>query len=137
MKYKFLEHTADIKFKVFGESIEEIFENSVLAVSDFMTKGKKIDKNLKKEIEISGRDYEKIFYLFIDELIFLLDTQGFIASSAKIKISKKRNIILKAVLLGGNAKKYKHLDSIKSATYSEMYIKKTKTGWEAQAVVDV
>lgn len=137
MKYKFLEHTADIKFKVFGKTVEEIFENSVLAISDFMTKGKKIDNKLKKEIEISGKDYEKIFYLFIDELIFLLDTQGFIASNAKIKIDKNKNIKLKAILFGENAKKYKHLDSIKSATYSEMYIKKIKTGWEAQAVVDV
>ncbi len=32
-KFKFLEHTADIKFQVFGKTLEEVFENTALAIS--------------------------------------------------------------------------------------------------------
>ena len=32
MKYKFLEHTADIKFQAFGKSIEKAFVNSAKAI---------------------------------------------------------------------------------------------------------
>ena len=31
-KYKFLEHTADIKFQAFGKSLEEVFSNCAYAM---------------------------------------------------------------------------------------------------------
>jgi len=34
MKFKFLEHTADIKFKASGKDIEEVFDNSALALKE-------------------------------------------------------------------------------------------------------
>ena len=34
MKYKFLKHTADIKFQAFGKNIEDVFENSALALKE-------------------------------------------------------------------------------------------------------
>ena len=79
-----------------------------------------------------------MLYLFIDEIIFLYDAENFIPSSAKAKVSKKGKArSLKASISGDSTKKYRNLDHVKAATYSEMYIKKTKSCWEAQAVVDV
>ena len=40
MKYKFLEHTADIKFQAFGKTFEQAFENSALAVANIISKDK-------------------------------------------------------------------------------------------------
>jgi len=46
MKYKFLEHKADIKFRAFGENVSEAFENSALAMFNAMYKGK-VSGNVK------------------------------------------------------------------------------------------
>ncbi len=138
MKYKLLSHTADIKFAVSGKTINEIFENSVLALSEFISKSKKINSSIKKEFIISAKDNEELFYKFIDELIYLLDAENFVCSKAKIKIEKEKDrISLNAVTYGDKTKNYKDLESLKAATYSEMYIKKDKNGWRAQAVVDI
>ena len=32
MKYKFLEHTADVKFRAYGNGLEEAFSNAALAL---------------------------------------------------------------------------------------------------------
>ena len=133
-KFEFLEHTADIKFRVKGKNLNEIFENTALAISDILGKGKKIKSLKKKKIMIKASDDKNLLYRFIDELIYLADAEGFIVSKAKVNI-KGRN--LSAVISGDNAKNYKDLDHIKAATYAEMEIKKTRAGWEAQAVVDV
>lgn len=138
MKYEFLEHTADIKFIVYGKSLKSIFENSVLAIAEFLTKSEKIESVKTKRFKISSRDYEELLYNFIDEIIYFLDAENFISSKAEVKIeNKKDKIILRAILFGDDAKNYKNLDSIKSATYSEMYVKKKMGEWEAQVVVDV
>ncbi|MDO8508239.1 MAG: archease [Nanoarchaeota archaeon] len=134
MKYKFLEHTADIKIQSFGKNINEVFENSVLAISEYISRGAKIKSIKEKSINITGENIESMYYQFLEEIIYLLDAEGFIASNAKITI-KDNNI--RGKILGDDSKNYKNLDHIKAATYAEMYIKKTPSGWQAQCVLDV
>ena len=135
MKYRFVEHTGDIKFQVYGKTLSEIFENSVLAVKEYISREVKIKSVKGKVINVSGIDLESLFYNFLDELIYLLDAENFIAAKAKITT---RGYNLKAELFGDKASNYRNLDHIKAATYAEMYIKKLPDGnWEAQAVLDV
>jgi len=134
MKYRFLEHTADIKFQSAGKTLDEVFENAVLAVSNYLSRGSQIKSIKGKIISASGTDMESLFYNFLDELIYLLDAENFVVAKAKVTI---RGFNLHAELFGDKASNYKDLDHIKAATYAEMFIKKTKSGWKAQAVLDV
>ena len=140
MKYKFLEHTADIKFIVHGKKLKNIFENSVLAMSEFISNGAEIKNMSEKRFKISGRDYIELFYSFIDEIIYFVDAENFIPKEAQVHLEEKKGkIFLKAILFGDNAGNYENLSHVKAATYSEMYIKENKEEkrWEAQAVIDV
>lgn len=138
-KFEFLEHTADIKIKVYGKALNEIFENTALAISSFLTMNKKIDSRKGKVIQVSGNDNESLLYKFIDELLYLIDAENFVCSKAEVTL---RGFNLKAELYGDDASKYE-IDQIKAATYSEMYIKKINDEkkkqeyWEAQMVLDV
>lgn len=134
MKYRFLEHIGDIKFQAYGKTLNDVFENSVIAVSAYISRGKKVKSSKGKIIDVSGNDIESLFYNFLDELIYLIDAENFIAAKAKITV---RGNNLHAELFGDSASNYKDLDQIKAATYAEMHVKKTASGWEAQAVLDV
>ncbi|PIN89588.1 hypothetical protein COU60_03180 [Candidatus Pacearchaeota archaeon CG10_big_fil_rev_8_21_14_0_10_34_76] len=134
-----MEHTSEVKFKVRGSSINKVFENIVIAISDFMARGEKIKPVLKKKIKISGEDNESLLYDFLDEIIYLGDAEGFVVSKAHVKIKGKN---LEAELLGDNTNNYPELDHIKAPTYSEMYVKQkvgkdSKKHWEAVFVLDV
>ncbi|MFH1607841.1 MAG: archease [archaeon] len=133
MKYKFLEHTADIKFQAFGKTLEESFENSALAMFNAMFNGK-VKEKIKKNVSVQGNDNESLLYNFLEELLFLFDSEGFFVSRVKVKIKEKE---LEAEILGDKAENYKiHLD-VKAITYNEMFIRKEKNKWIAQVVVDV
>jgi SHS2 domain-containing protein len=93
MKYKFLEHTADIKFQAFGKTIEKAFENSAYALQEVMTKKIKIKPVIKKKIEVKGRDKEALLYNFLEEFLFLLDSENFVLSKIN-KINIKDNLII-------------------------------------------
>jgi len=160
-KYIFLEHTADIKFRAYGRSLNGVFENCALAVSEILSRGKKINNIKSKKIKLKGKDNESLLYSFLDELIYLLDAKNFVVAKANVKIRattfrkssrspKGENIILKAEVFGDDTKNYENLDHIKAATYAEMYVKKLQPPagsrspaikkrwkWEAQVVVDV
>jgi SHS2 domain-containing protein len=135
MKFKFLPHTADVKFQAFGNSIEEAFENSAIALKETICGKKKIKSKLKKEIKISGTDFESLLYKFLEEILYLVDAEDFLISKIeKIKIEKLKLI---ATLFGDNAKNYKFTNPVKAVTYNDMFIKKENKKWIAQVVVDV
>ena len=135
MTFKFLEHTADIKFIVKASSIEKLFEQCVLAMASYMVEGRKIKFSATKNIKASAKkgDNEALLYAFLDELIFLVDAEGFVPSKAKVSIKSGK---LEAKIYGDSTKE-KHLNHIKSPTFAEMYVKKEISGWKAQVVLDV
>lgn len=134
MKFKFLEHTADVKFQAFGNIIEEVFANSALAMFNTMYEGK-VKKKKKFKVKAEGKDYESLLYNFLEELLILFDSEGFLLS--KIRNIEIKNKQLTAELVGDNAKNYEiHLD-VKAITYNEMFVKKEKNKWISQVVLDV
>ena len=136
-KFKFLEHTADMKFQAYGKTIEEAFKNSALALISVMTKDK-IKEKEKKKIKIEGKDLENLLYNFLEEFLILLDSENFVLSKIrKIKIEKKKHYSLVADISGDNAENYEFNLDVKAVTYNEMFVKKEKDKFICQVVVDV
>lgn len=132
MKYKYLEHTADIKFQAFGKTLEEAFSNASYATTNIVSE-EKIKEKITKEIKVKGVDKKALLYQFLEELLFLLNTEDFILS--KIKEIKIKNNELTAILIGDNTKNYKLNTDIKAVTYNDMFIKEKP--YIIQVVLDI
>lgn len=134
-KFEFLPHTSEIKFKAYGQTLNEVFENSVLAVASFISKENEVKPSKGKPVQIAGTDKENLLYKLVEEQISLIDTDNFLAVKAQIQALGNN---LKVEFFGDKASKYNGLDEIKSPTYSETYVKETpEHHWEAQMVLDV
>lgn len=134
MKFKFLSHTADVKFQAFGKTLNEVFENSGLALINVFYERK--IKNLKsKKFKVKGKDLESLMYNFLEELLFLIET-GFLPSRIKVKINKDEKSLI-AELAGDAIKNYKVRPDVKAITYNDMFVKKIKDKWISQVVLDV
>ena len=150
MKYKFLPHTADIKFQAFGNSLEECFENAGLALTNIICE-EKIKPSVKKTIKVRGRDRESLLYNFLEEFLYLLEVGGLIVSeiknieiksSYKIKNKKKfYDMELTADFFGDSSKNYSLEGNVKAVTYNDMWIKNPSEDggrkFVCQVVVDV
>ena len=137
-KFKFLAHTADIKFQAFGKKIEEVFENSSLALFKTIY-DKKIKETKKFKIKASGNDLEGLLENFLEQFLILFDSENFLPSQIRnLKLDKKKFEITCEVL-GDSAEKYKLSTHIKAITYNEMFVKfdSKKKIWISQVVLDV
>ena len=133
LKFKFFSHTADIKFRAYGKNIEESFENSVYALIKSISNSK-IEESKKIKIKVSGKDMESLLYNFLEEFLFLLDSENFFVAKVKVKI---KDFTLEAEAFGDSVKNYEtHID-VKAVTYNNMFVKKEKDKWVAQVVLDV
>lgn len=136
--FRYLPHTADVKFQAFGRNFETALKNAGLAMTNLITDVSKIKKRLKRKISIASPSDEDLVVDFLNELIFLLETKGFLMAGAKLKYRKLKNSAeISGELYGDNIRRYKTHGSVKAATYNDLKIARRKNKCVVQIVVDV
>ena len=88
LKYDYFDVTADIGFYAYGNSLEEAYENAGLAMFNVITDIKKVRKAESKEFEIVSEDLVSLLYDYLEELLFLQDTEFLFFSDFKVNIEK-------------------------------------------------
>lgn len=139
MQFEYLEHTADIKFRAFGKTKEELFKNSGKALCNTVIELNSIQKKGKALIEIKAENTEKLLFKFLNEILFLIDAKQFIFCEFKLNIKQKEKLFfLKAECFGEkiDLKKHEIKTEIKAITKHEFKIEK-KEQWTAEVLVDV
>ena len=136
MKYKILDHTADVMFEVYGKTLNELFKNAATAIFDTMVKRSTIKIKIKKEIELESSNVEQLLFDFIEELIYINDAEYLIFKDFKIKIKDNK---LTAILEGDkiNPKKQILLTDVKAITLHKFSLKKSKQGYKAVIIPDL
>jgi len=138
-KFVFLDHTADAKFRAFGKTLEEVFENSARALVSLMWDVDRLKKVEKIAIHINGSDLKQLLMNFLEEILYLLDTREFLLAEARSTriLRDDSGFRLSTVFRGDRFKKdYKVFGEVKAVTYDEMKIEE-EDGWMVQVVVDL
>ena len=123
--YEVIDHTADIGIKARGKSLEEVFKAVAKGMFDLIAKDDNIEPREAKSIEIEIDDLIILFKRWLEELLFIFDTEKLVFSKFQIQIDKKNNFYkLKAVVYGEKYNPEKHGSGveIKAVTYHMMDI---------------
>lgn len=136
-KYVQLDHTGDIRVKIFGNSLKELFVNAAYALFDTITDASKIDSQLAETVEISGIDKEELLVNWLSELNYLFLTESKIFN--KFEINHFRDIELSATVIGEKFNSHKHPlnTEIKAVTFHDLQIEQIGDRWETKIVFDI
>lgn len=141
MPYKFLEGItrADTAFEAKGKTLKELFESSADALFEIMANPKKVKKRIKKEFSIKKNNLEELLYSFLDEIIFLKDSESLVFNSCKVKIKEGKTLSLKAALFGDkiNYKKQELRVDPKAVTMHKFKVEKKNNSYIAQVIIDI
>ena len=134
MKYKILDHISDLKIKVLGKNLPELFENAVLAIRECLRPEIEIpEKNTKSKIKIKSADLSSLLVDFLSEVLYQAQVNKEIYY--KVKFDKFSGTELEAELFGKKVKRFGL--EIKGVTYHNLEIKKIKNHWQATIVFDI
>ncbi|MFC1483879.1 archease [Candidatus Neomarinimicrobiota bacterium] len=134
--YRYLEHTADIKFQAYGTTLEMVFTNSAYALVHLMYQGQVKEKH-EFHIHAEGRDLESVLYSYLEDFIFLLDSKNFLLSRIKNIEIDADTTCLEADVAGDDAGNYELELGIKAVTYHDMFVKEELGRWITQVVLDI
>ncbi len=137
--YVFFDHTADSLFEAYGKTQEELFQNAALALESVQVTLKTVDKKKLKIIKLTSNSLGNLLFNFLQELLFLKDSEQLVFSEFKIKITKKRKYSLEARCNGEkiNHKKHKLGVDIKAITFHQFEITQEKKYWKARILMDI
>jgi len=134
-RYEILEHISDLKIKVFGENLKELFKNAIIG----MFEGGKYEqdlksKDIKRKISIKSLDLPSLLVDFLSEVLYLSEVNQEVYNNIQFK--KFDNKSIEGILLG---KKLKRIGVvIKGVTYHNLNIHQKKDGcWQATILFDI
>ena len=138
--HKFLDHTADVLFQAEAPTLNELFEQCALALQETQVDYKKVKP--VKAIKITGKN-KKLEYLlfdFLDDLLFYKDSKQLVFNRFEVEIEEKKEVYLLSCKAYGqklDVKKHDPRVDVKAITMHLFEIKKVKSGWKAQVLVDI
>jgi len=97
----------------------------------------KVAEKEERNINLSAGDIEHLTVKFLEELLFLIDSESFILSRIKsVKVEKKGRYLLSATIRGDNLKNYRFREVVKAVTFNELKISEEKGRATIQMVLD-
>ncbi|MDR7664547.1 archease [Methanosarcina sp. Z-7115] len=140
-QYEYLEHTADAKFRAYGSTLEEVFENAALAMFNVMIDTEKVSVKTAKDICLNSPDLESLLVDWLSELLYTFEVDEVVFRKFRVEGIREVNgeYSIKAQAFGERFERGSHPfeTDIKAVTYNQLEVSKTEEGWEAQVVVDI
>lgn len=135
--YEFFDVTADAGFYAYGENINQAFENAALAMFNIITDTQNVSNTKTYYFSIQSEDKISLLYDFLEELLFIHETEFMLFSQFSINIDD--NLNLKAIVKGEmiDWEKHKRGSEIKAITFHKMNIEQTKDSCKIQAILDL
>jgi SHS2 domain-containing protein len=138
VKFRFLEHTADMGLEVVGETLEELFVHAAEGLRE-MIFGPLPERAADQEerIVLDGEDGEELLVGWLNELLFRLETRGFVPLSFRVERIGATGLaaVVSGVSLAGSGLRV--LREVKAVTYHRLMLERLRQGWRANLYVDL
>ena len=137
MRYIELDHTADLRFRVYGADERELFVNAAFAIADKMVALDAVRPAREITVEASGADIEETLVNFLAELLYGFDTEKFIAKEVEVReLSPSRvSALVRGEALDPSRHEFKH--HIKAVTFYDVHVTRGAEGFEVTITCDV
>ena len=134
--FEIIDHTADVGIIAYGADIRQAFANAARAMFSLITELNEVEEGIYRDIELTAPDQESMIVEWLNELIYLFDTENIIFK--RFDITQLDSTQLKARSYGEkvNSSKHKLKTGIKAATYHMLRINKGD-GCQIQVLFDI
>ena len=134
--YRIGDHPADLELWIRGGSREELFINAARGMLDYTAPSVTPAEPTSRQIHLTSSDPEELLVVWLNELLFLLETEGICFRDITITNLTDREISasLKGTKLQPDDERG---PEIKAATYHQLSISNTGDGWEAHVILDL
>ena len=128
LSYNFLDHATDAIIEVRAKDLKEAFTVTANAIINITLDQDKVEEKEQKEIIAKGKDLRYLLFSWLEEVTFVLITEGFAIKRVELEISENDGYAINAKAYGEPLDFAKHnfKVEIKAPTFYDMEIRKNE-----------
>lgn len=137
MSWRVLAHTADSGAEIEAPDLEGLFADAARALVTLVLEEGEIQPRETVEIRLAADDLPSLLVAWLSELLFLVDTRGFLASWFRFR--HLDGTTLEAEVLGEPLDPERHGAGreVKAVTWHDLAVEPGPAGWTARVLFDL
>lgn len=141
-KFEILEHPADVGFRAWGATLEELFVSAAQALLALACEPEGIEEREQRNIYASGSDLESLLFGWLAEILAVSDAEKMFFRRAEVKELRPPGNgggEVRGAVYGEPFDRRRHRPGtyIKAVTYHQLRVERTAEGWRATVYLDV
>ncbi|MEX0862020.1 archease [Nitrosopumilus sp.] len=125
MSYKFLDHATDAIIEVTAKDLKEAFAVAANAEINLTLDQDRVEEKEERKFSAKGKDLRYLLFSWLEEIPFVLITEGFAIKRLEFDIEKNNGYNIDAIAYGEtlDVKKHNFKVEIKAPTFYDMEIR--------------
>jgi len=141
VSYRFLDHTADVGADLAAPDLGGLFATALAAFTDTLTERERVEPREERRIALSAPGREELLVDWLEELLFLFETQGALFHDARVDVEERGGRwSLEAVARGETHDPARHPAKVlvKGVTYHALTVRPAGGGgWIGRVIFDI
>jgi len=135
--YRILEHPADLGLEAWGETLSEVFRQSVLALVSVIVDPATVHRVTQRPVDLQASDPEQLLVRLLSEVLYCLDAERFVTT--QLILDEMKGTGLKGALVGESLDPARHVLSldVKAITYHQLSVTEKGGVVRAKVFVDI
>jgi protein archease len=132
--FEVIQHTADVRLRIRGDSLEDLFREAVRGLTASLQPHQMQPAEVNRSVKVDSVDRTTLLVDFLNEVLWLADVHGEVFHDVKFgELTESR---LTADLRGSRTDSFG--SDIKAVTYHEADVRQNERGeWETMLVLDI
>jgi SHS2 domain-containing protein len=135
--YEVFEHTADIGLHAYGSTLRELFIHAAQGMESLIVSPEQVGVQVSRNFVVEGHDIVSLLIAWLNELIFLFDTEYLIFREFEIESLSETHLGGRALGEPYDARRHELGCAIKAVTWHEATVEQTDEGYKARIIFDI
>jgi protein archease len=135
--YETIDISGDAGIRGYGETVEHAFTNTAIGMYSLITDLEYIKAEKTMSVSVESTSLDGLLVSWLNELIFLFDTYGFVGKEIVITAFGDKRIVADVAGEDFDPERHEKRLLIKAATYHQLTIEEKDRVWVTQVIFDV
>ena len=135
--YTLLDHTADLRIRIIGDSRAALFRNAGLALADLICNPDTLTAAQTLTVDIEGDDPADLMVNYLRELLYQWTGKEQLIKWVEILDLSDNALSARIHTADYQPDQHSIVNEIKAVTYHQITVEPTDAGWQATVVLDI
>ena len=135
--FEILEHPADIGFRAFGATPEELFENAAVALVSIAGEVEDVEPRQEYPLQASGSDTESLLVAWLSEVLYWFDGRRIAFRGFRVTEIRPQDVAGMGLGEPRDSRRHRAKLMVKAVTWHQLKVRQEHGRWIAEVYLDV